>query len=207
LRGVSFDQVIFGGTNLSGVDWSLVSILGDERIARERRRADGRRKSRTQRLDEYKAAVRANRSLAGALESQGLNEDAARFGYRAEVAQRTLYLRQLRVSDYLGSLLFAVLGGYGYRPFRLIFVYVFVQITYTAVYWRAPQIWHTALQPLSLSDAGLTSLQVVLGHGLPNGDAVSLSDPVNLVADSEIGFSVVYGLIFASAVGGRYFRK
>jgi hypothetical protein len=207
LSGVSFDQVTFDNTNLTGVDWSLVPILGDERTARERRGADGKPKKSAQRLDEYKAGVRANRTLAGILDSQALSDDAARFGYRAEVLQRAVYLRESRLSPYVTSLLLAVLGGYGYRPFRLVYVYVAVLFSYTLVYWWAPHIWHTALHQLSFSDAGLTSLQVVLGHGLPGGQDVPLADPVNLVADSEVGLTVVYGLVFANAVGGRYFRS
>src|SRR6266566_9827034 len=40
------------------------------------------------RLEEYEAAVRANRQLAVALRAQGLDEEAARFAYRAQLLQR-----------------------------------------------------------------------------------------------------------------------
>ncbi len=36
------------------------------------------------RLEEYEAAVRANRQLAVVLQEQGLNEEAARFTYHLE---------------------------------------------------------------------------------------------------------------------------
>jgi hypothetical protein len=47
-----------------------------------------------ERLELYRAAVRANRQLATALRDQGLNEDADRFGYRAQVLQRRVLRRQ-----------------------------------------------------------------------------------------------------------------
>jgi Pentapeptide repeats (8 copies) len=85
LADASFDQVTFDNTNLTVVDWSLVDILGDERTACERKGSDGTRKDRAERLHDYKAAVRAYRVLAVALQTQGLSEDAARFAYRAQV--------------------------------------------------------------------------------------------------------------------------
>ncbi len=103
LTGASFDQVTFDNTNLTVVDWSRVNILGDERTARARKDGEGKPKTRWRRLAGYKAAVRANRVLAVALQAQGLSEDAARFAYRAQLLQRRVLLRQVRLPQYLGS--------------------------------------------------------------------------------------------------------
>ena len=43
------------------------------------------------RLDEYEQVVRANRQLAGVLRDQGMNEEADRFAYRAQLLQRTVW--------------------------------------------------------------------------------------------------------------------
>src|SRR6266567_1753303 len=66
-------------------------------------------------MEEYEAAVRANRQLAVALRAQGLDEEAARFAYRAQLLQRIVLRRQGKFGQYLFSLLLDLLAGYGYR--------------------------------------------------------------------------------------------
>jgi uncharacterized protein YjbI with pentapeptide repeats len=70
---ISLSDVRWGGTNLAVIDWSLVNMLGDESKALQQHR-----------LIDYRQAVRANRQLAVALQTQGLNEIANRFAYRAQ---------------------------------------------------------------------------------------------------------------------------
>jgi hypothetical protein len=136
LTGASFDQVTFDNTNLTVADWSLVDILGDEHAARERRGSGGQPKDRAQWLDGYKAAVRANRVLAVALQAQGLSEDAARFAYRAQLLQRRVYRLQSfrKLSSYLFSLLIAALAGYGYRLWRIAAAYALVLVAFATAY-------------------------------------------------------------------------
>ena len=82
-------------TNLARIDWSQVMILGDEDVARQKRGEDGQVRSRKKILRNYQTAVRANRQLAVALQGQGLNEEAARFAYRAQVLQKTVFRLQM----------------------------------------------------------------------------------------------------------------
>jgi uncharacterized protein YjbI with pentapeptide repeats len=77
-------DVKWGETNLALVDWSSVKILGDERLANQRKD-----------VEDYRAAVRANRQLAVVLRNQGLNEEADRFAYRAQKLQRQVLQQQL----------------------------------------------------------------------------------------------------------------
>src|SRR2546430_6160895 len=70
------------------------TILGDELVAEQKNKPDGTMKGHQARLNEYRAAVRANRQLAVALQAQGLNEEAARFAYRAQRLQRIVYRPQ-----------------------------------------------------------------------------------------------------------------
>src|SRR5213078_1034677 len=74
----------WSNTNLAVVNWASMKIMWDEQEA-----------DRTKEVEDYQAAVRANRQLAIALQSQGLNEDAARFAYRAQVLQQQVLLRQI----------------------------------------------------------------------------------------------------------------
>jgi len=53
------DQVSFDGTNLAVVSWDTVRRLGDEARVRAAKSETGRRLSRTERLADYEAAVRA----------------------------------------------------------------------------------------------------------------------------------------------------
>ena len=97
LTGVSLDQVTFDNTNLTVVDWGLVDILGDELSTHIRKADDWVLMDPDMRLDQYKSAVRANRLLAVALHDQGMNEDADRFAYRAQLLQQQVLRRQREV--------------------------------------------------------------------------------------------------------------
>jgi hypothetical protein len=105
------------GVNLSVMKWGDVATLGDERIAKAMARKRSRR-DREERLAAFQAAVRANRQLAVTLRSQGVNEHADRFAYRAQVLQRQVLRRQRRYLSVLGSWFLDLISGYGYRPLR-----------------------------------------------------------------------------------------
>jgi hypothetical protein len=127
--------VTFDNTNLTVVDWSLVTSLGDKRIARERKYKSGKPKTNAQRLEEYKAAVRANRLLSVNLQAQGLAEDGDRFAYQAQVLQRSVHWYQGKLGAYLFSWLLAGLAGYGYRLWRIFIVYGLAVILFAALYF------------------------------------------------------------------------
>jgi len=88
-------DVRWDDANLAVVNWTSIKQLGDEIVARRRKKAGGNKKDWTTRLEEFSAAVRANRQLSGALRTQGLNESADHFAYRAHILQRHVLLRQL----------------------------------------------------------------------------------------------------------------
>src|SRR5258708_1695284 len=106
----------WGDTNLAVVEWSQVDVLGDEYQARQKKTSDGKKKEQAARLSEYQEAVRANRQLAVALQSQGLSEEAARFAYRAQHLQSIVLRRQRKWVAYLFSRVLDLLAGYGYNP-------------------------------------------------------------------------------------------
>jgi uncharacterized protein YjbI with pentapeptide repeats len=137
---VSLADVHWGGVNLSVVEWEAVTMLGDERRARQ-----------TTWLYNYQAAVRAYRQLATALREQGLNEVAARFAYRAFVLQRRVLWRQMlqlrrqgrkgmyrlaqKMVDYLLSWLLDLFAGYGYKPLRSFITYLLVIGAFMTIYY------------------------------------------------------------------------
>src|SRR5438067_361676 len=102
--GPSIADAQWGNVNLAVVQWSQVDMLGDEYEARQAAHA-GKIKSSETRLEEYEAAVRAYRQLAVALRAQGLDEEAARFAYRAQLLQRIVLRQQGKFGQYLFSLL------------------------------------------------------------------------------------------------------
>ena len=83
----------------------------------------------------YQSAVRANRQLAVTLRSQGLNEDADRFAYRAQYLQRQVLRRQGYNVRALGSWLLDIISGYGYRPVRSLIAYIIVILSFAAAYF------------------------------------------------------------------------
>jgi len=110
--GPQLVDVYLSDVNLAIVKWSQVKMLGDEYEAGQKT-YDGKEKDRVTRIDEYEVAVRANRQFATALQTQGLNEVAARFAYRAQICQKYLLFLQLMQSlkqqikiEWLASLLF-----------------------------------------------------------------------------------------------------
>jgi hypothetical protein len=82
---VRLGDVQWSDANLARVQWTEVGMLGDEQKARRQRGSDSKPKPHKRRLEEYEDAVRANRQLALVLRSQGVNEQADRFAYRAQV--------------------------------------------------------------------------------------------------------------------------
>lgn len=115
-----------GSVNLTQINWSAVSQLGDEH-----------RPPFLAQAPNYELAVRAYRQVAAQLRAQGLNEVADRFIYRAQVCQRRALRSQgiKKFPAYLGSLLLAALSGYGYRIWRIFAAYVLIVGVFAAIYF------------------------------------------------------------------------
>ena len=139
-------DVHWGDLRLSDVDWAQIKILGDEYRAKQLIRLDGRPKTKDQQLKDYQRALRANRQLAVALRSQGLNEEADYFAYRAQRLRRVIlrlqllkpgisFLRRTRILfSYIFSLFLDLLAGFGYYPGRTLLWYFFVIFGFSFVY-------------------------------------------------------------------------
>ena len=189
------------GANLAIVDWTQVQMLGDEYEAWQNKR-DGKMKDKSTRLDDYEKAVRANRQLAIALQAQGLNEDAARFAYRAQQLQRVVLWRQRKFGSYLFSGFLDLLAGNGYRPGRTVGWYLIVIGCFAILY---SFFGHLSLLPDSL----VFSLMSFHGRGFfPSlSGETSLHNPLVMLAATEAIVELLIEISFIATFTQRFFGK
>jgi hypothetical protein len=182
---------------------SALPLLGDECEAHRQKRYDGKTKNKDTRLDEYHAAVRANRQLATVLRDQGLNEEADRFAYRGQILQRVVWRWQGRYLKYTGSWLLALLAGYGYRPLRSVFWYLAIILVFALAYYT---FGHLSLFP---PDAFVYSLTSFHGRGFFPGleSKPSLHDPLVLLAALEAVIGLFIEISFIATFTQRFFGK
>ncbi len=199
-------DIRWGGVNLTDVDWSPVTVLGDEYEARQPKARGRRVKEKTERLGEYKAAVHANRQLALVLRSQGMNEEADHFAYRAQLLQRVVYRRQRRLLKYTFSWFLSLLAGYGYRLLRSIFIYLFVIMSFAAGYYWATHALHAHTYSLNCYEALVLSISSFHGRGFFQ-PVQSPGDPVAILAAAEAVFGLLIEISFIATFTQRYFGR
>lgn len=210
-RYVPVADVRWGAVNLAMVDWSSFPMLGDEHWARHRTSPDGRRGI----PGEFDTAVRANRQLAVALQSQGLTEVAAHFAYRAQVLRRDLLRLQLTrpgetpadrlrtLAAFLVSYGLFALAGYGYRPARSLVAYLAVLTGFAAAYYAVGGAIHS---PLSLVGAAVFSVTSFHGRGFfPGG--VALDSPLTVMAALEAFAGLVIEVTLIATLTQRLFGR
>jgi len=209
--GPSLLDIHWGDANLSVMKWSQVSILGDEYEAQQKSR-HGKLKDKAARLEGYEVAVRANRQLVVALQAQGLNEDAARFAYRAQVLQRvvlrlqgfqpqvSLWQRVRSLSSYIFSLFLDLLAGYGYQPAKTLFWYLFVIGCFTTAY---AFFGHLPAFP----DALVFSFMSFHGRGFfPSlSTETNLHNPLVILASAEAVIGLFIEISFIATFTKRFF--
>ncbi len=202
---------IGGEINLTGVDWASVHILFDEQRARNRRTDKGKEKDRQRRIIEHQEAVRAYRQLATVLQAQGLNEEASRFAYRAQVLQRwslwiqifqsriKLHLRLRLVGAWLFSWFLFLLAGYGYKPGRSFLAYLLVIGSFMALYLRLdPHLaWYEAL---------VVSMTAFHGRGF-SPSTFSPGDPLSIASAVEAFVGLIIEVTFIATLTRRFFGQ
>jgi uncharacterized protein YjbI with pentapeptide repeats len=198
------------GANLAVVGLPPAHLLGDERTARNANRGYGRRKFRDERIANFQAAVRANRQLAVALENQGLNEDAGRFAYNAQLLQQQVFWRQRKFGAYLFSRLLDALAGYGYKPVRGLIAYALVIAAFAFSYSLATQgvltfgLPPSQFQPLQWYEALVLSISSFHGRGFFQ-PVQSLGDPVAILAAAEAITGLLIEISFIATFTQRFF--
>jgi hypothetical protein len=205
-------DVRWGDANLSVVDWTALHEVGDERAAREwtwkpaygqegtpaaRRRAH---------LDAYREAVRAYRQLAVALQTQGLNEEAAHFAFRAQHLQRQVLRRQGRIGGYLFSLLLAAVSGYGYRLGQILVAYSLVVLLFAGGFLGTGlAAGHTHLSTTAVLDALQISLNAI--HGRVFFAQFGLDTAQSWMATGESIIGIVIEGVFVAMLIQRFFGR
>jgi len=214
--GVAVADARWGGVNLAVVDWAPLKTLGDEREARAPART---LKDEATRFAELRTAVRANRQLAVALREQGLNEEADRFAYRAQLAQREVLRRQAlgrdmpgqvsagrraqRLGAYVFSSFLDLLAGYGYKPGRSLAAYLGSLIVFATAYFALGQ---SGAQPLSLVDAMALSINSFHGRGFLPG-TVAVGDAVTVLTALEAMLGLIIEISFIATFTQRFFAR
>lgn len=202
---VSVADVRWSGVNL-GVEkaWSHIKMLGDEYKARQRRTKSGSAKSRPTRTEEFETAVRANRQLATALREQGLNEQADRFAYRAQLLQQIVLRRESHLLKYFGSLVLWLISGYGYRPLRSFITYLLVVGAFAVTYYLLGNNVHPPLDPLGAMVFSITSFH---GRGFAPGESVLITNPLTILAAVEAIIGLLIEITFIATFTQRFFAR
>lgn len=128
-------DVLWNGVPLTRINWEQVPRLGDEYEARQQEDEEGRKKKHVRQRD-YQEAARAYRQLATVLRNQGLNEEASRFAYRAQLMQRVVLRMQRKFGQYIFSHILSLLSGYGYKWRNAFLSYLFVIGVFAAIYYH-----------------------------------------------------------------------
>lgn len=179
------------------VSWEDVAPLGDETYVHGAEGEDN--------VDEYKAAVRANRLLATALRAQGLAEDADVFAYRAQVMQRGLYSQQRKYGRWLISWGLAALSGYGYRLGNIFVAYSLVLAIFALIFWVLG-VHSFSAEPgwQALWDSVLVSLSAI--HGRATFETLGAWSPAAWAAAIESVIGIVIEGVFVAMLIQRLFR-
>lgn len=200
--GPSLADAQWGDVNLAVVQWSHIAMLGDEYDARQSAH-EGKKKEDAVRLEEFEAAVRANRQLAVALRAQGLDEEAARFAYQAQLLQRIVFWRQGQVGSYLFSACLDLLAGYGYKPGRSLITYLVVIFGFLGLYLLSA---HGTAIHLSWDEALVLSVSSFHGRGFFL-QGMTLGDAFARLAALEAVLGLLIEVSFIATFTQRFFGR
>jgi len=195
-------DVHWGDTTLSLANWARIKILGDEYESHQPTTWYGLAKNKSEWLRGYQRAVRANRQLALVLQREGLNEEAARFAYRAQILQRKVLWKQREAGRWFFSLLFALLAGYGYRIWRILAAYLIIVSACAVAYFL---LGLTYPPHLSLLQAFLES--IIAFHGRVFTELFSPFTPQIWVTAFEAVAGLVIEGVFIAMLTQKFFGK
>jgi uncharacterized protein YjbI with pentapeptide repeats len=202
---VPLADIRWSNINLSVVNWATVKMLGDEQEARRVKKHDGSVKNKEDRFRQYRTAVRANRQLAVALRGQGLNEEASRFAYRAQVLERKVLWWQRKPLSCLFSWFLFLIAGYGYRPIRSIITYLLVIAFFAAAYFVFG-VTESGPHHLKWYESIVVSLTAFHGRGFLS-DQFKPGDPQSIIAAIEAAVGLVIEIIFIATFTQRFFGR
>ncbi len=199
-------DISWNNVSLARIAWETLPTLGDELQAREHRDLKWQANPAAVRLARYQAAVRAYRLLAVALRSQGLNEFADGYAYRAQLMQREVLRWQRKWGQWGVQTTLAVLSGYGYRLWRILAAYGVFLLLFTFMYWLMG-VHSFSHEPgwQALWDSFLVSLSAI--HGRTMFEQVGAWSPAAWVAAIESVVGIVIEGVFVAMLVQRFFGK
>ncbi len=216
---VSVVDVNWGEVNLAMVNWEKIPMLGDEYKLRPLKQSqahkddhdghahgqeDRSKHEQAELLRDYRRAARANRQLSIALQGQGLNEEAARFAYRAQCLLRKISWQRRKYGQYFFSLFLYLLAGYGYRLFNSFLAYVLVILGFATAYFLIGPAVNLHLSPLEAIVFSMTSFH---GRGFSPSQNLTLSNPLTVLAAVEAFVGLIIEITFIATLTQRFFRR
>ena len=158
-------------------------------------------------LERFRAAVRANRQLAVVLRTQGLNEAADRFAYRAHVLQKRVLWRSgaRALGSYFFSCFLDMLAGYGYKPGRTVIAYISTILSFAIIYFSLGLL---AGYRASISPLYALIISIISFHGrgfFPGGFLPTFPMAVFAACEAIIGLTIE--ISFIATFTQRYFGK
>ena len=202
----SLADVIWNGAPLTRTAWTDAQTLGDEAEARRMVEADSKRKPLWRCQYDYRMAGQAYSQLAIALRSQGMNDAADRYAYRAQLMQREMYRWEKRWGACAMSWLLFLVSGYGYRLWRIFATYAAVVLVFGAVYWAlgVHSFPHeSGIQ--ALWDSLLVSLSAI--HGRATFEQLGAWSPAAWSAAVESVLGIVVEGVFIAMLIQRFFAR
>lgn len=197
-------DVQWNDASLSGVDWSAVKKVADEKREyhkARRRSGDTWSVHNRRRIIWYSEAAQTYRQLSIALRSQGMNDQARRFTYRAEVARFWSLLHSLtqpkQWAPFVFSLLLGSISGWGYRLYRSAILYVTTILIFADLY-RA-----TSRYQYNWREAVVLSIIAFHGRAFSPNDNYGLGTTFSAVAAAE----AFVGLFIEAIVIATFTRR
>ncbi len=108
-----------------------------------------------------------------------------------------------QLTGYALSLIFDIVAGYGYRPERIVFIYLLTITGFATTYLILGHIVGPSLSPLGALVFSVTSFH---GRGFFPG-VIRLDDPITVLAASEAVVGVVIEVSLIAAFTQRFFGK
>jgi uncharacterized protein YjbI with pentapeptide repeats len=162
-----------------------------------------RKGEQSARLLECRNALRANRQLAIELRSQGLNDQADHFAYRAQLLQRHVNRLKRQLVRYLGSFILDLISGYGYKPLRSFLTYALVILAFAGLYLLNAQF---AAPHLTWDESLVLSISSFHGRGFFSSD-IHLGDTLARLAAGEAITGLLIEITFIATFTQRFFAR
>jgi uncharacterized protein YjbI with pentapeptide repeats len=184
-------NIKLNGADLTVIDWDQLPRFGGDT-----------RRFWEQDLNEQRDLTRTYRQLATALRGQGMNDDADRYAYRAQLCQRGVLIRRGRIPQYLFSHFLDLIAGYGYRPFRSLIAYLLIIGLFALLYHQLG----TGTSALNWQESIVVSMTAFHGRGFLT-TSFQAGDPQALASAIEAFVGLIIEVSFIATFTQRFFGK